>query len=485
MNKWIMIVVIIFCGFCGNLYALELTLSDALERMQNGNGLLQAGQARVESAQSNEKAAFGNFLPVVKLELTAEHLDRDLVLDLDPIREAMLQLQSRDAVTQQSLAAQMAGTPMTPAQQAQFQAGAYQQLDAAVPHFLDTVKTQNHWLGNVVVYQPLFHGGKIIAANRVASSRTKVATSDRTKQEADLRRDFTKYYLQASILRASIRLRQQALEAMSKHRERAQVLVSQGMTDRTALLRAQLAIADGQTALADDSVKLQSLAITLAQMSGVGDPVLPLDSLPAPPYAPASSEQLSEQIASRNPLLASLQAQAELADRAVDVKNADFMPEIGAFGKYELNQSALSSLEPNWVVGVKGTMTLFRGGNDFYSRQSSKATVREVKALQNEARRSLDAQLHRQLLALEQARLRYTNQSSQLELAEENHRITVRRFEEGQATSLEVVDAWLQLQKVQLERVATSGEAWNALLEIYWAAGTTAEFTQVWKGVQK
>lgn len=469
----------------GAISAVEMPLVEALARMESGNQSIKAGQARVESAEYGRKAARGNFMPVVKLELVAEHLDRDLVLDLDPIREAMLQLQSGDMVTQQMLSGHMQGAaPLTPAQQEAVRQGAYQQLDAAVPHFLDTVKAQNHWLGNVTVYQPLFHGGKILAASRIAESRTRVASQEQERRLADLRKDFSRLYIQASILRSSIRLREGALEAMESHRARAQTLVEQGMVDRTALLRAQMALADGRTALADDHMKLQSIAITLAQMANSPEPLYPADSVETLPMAPGSVQELSERLLRKHPLLATLQAQEQMAERAIAVRNADFLPEVGAFGKYELNQSALSALEPNWVVGVKGSVTLFRGGGDVYQRESAKSTKREVQWMKGEAAQALEAQLRRQLLVLEQSRLRYQNLGAQEELARENHRFTLRRFEEGQGTGLEVVDAWLQLQKVQLEQLASAGEAWSALLEVMWACGMTVEFANAWKGAE-
>lgn len=476
--KAIVCVILLIC----HVSALELSLEQALGRMEAGNQSLKAGQARVEASQYSQKASLGNFLPVVKLELIAEHLDRDLVLDLDPIREAMLQMQSSNAVTQQAFQNHMqGGTPYTTSQQQAIQQGAYQQLDEAVPHFLDTIKHQNHWLGNITVYQPLFHGGKIYAANRIFQSKTKVATQEQVRKIADLRRDFSKLYLQATILRTSISLRQNALLAMESHRQRAQTLVEQGMVDRTALLRAQIALADGRTALADDQMKLNSIGLTLAQYMDAQESIYPSDTILELPPKIAKLDSYLQNIRSAHPLITTMQAQVDLSNRVIAVKNADFVPEIGAFGKYELNQSELSSLEPNWVVGVKGSVTLFRGGSDYYQRESALASKREVQWMKADVMRSLEAQFERQHLVMEQSRLRYYNLGAQEELAQENHRFTLRRFEEGQGTGLEVVDAWLQLQKVQLERVASAGDAWNALLELQWACGRTSEFVEMWQ----
>lgn len=476
-------IIFIFLILLCHASALELPLADALARMELGNHSLKAGQARVDASEYSQKASLGNFLPVVKLELVAEHLDRDLVLDLDPIREAMLQLQSGDAVTQQALQNHLqGGAPLTTAQQQAIQQGAYQGYDEAIPHFLDTIKHQNHWLGNITVYQPLFHGGKIYAANRIAQAKTKVATQEQVRKVSDLRRDFSKLYLQASILRSSIALRQNALTAMESHRQKAEILVEQGMVDRTALLRAQIALADGRTALADEQMKLHSIGLALSQYMDANEPVYPSDTILKLPQKMSNTDSYRQNLRSAHPLVNTMQAQEELASRVIAVKNADFVPEIGAFGKYELNQSELSSLEPNWVVGVKGSVTLFRGGSDYYQRESALASKREVQWMKADVMRSLESQFERQLLVLEQSRLRYENLGAQEELAQENHRFTLRRFEEGQGTGLEVVDAWLQLQKVQIERVASAGDAWNALLEIQWSCGKTSEFVEMWQG---
>jgi outer membrane protein TolC len=458
-----------------------LTLEGALRSLESGNHSLEASRAKIESAEHNRKASFGSFLPVVKLEVSAQYLDRDLVLNLDGIRESLLQMQSLDAATQQNLLGLIQGSAPLDANQSQAIAnGAYQKYNQAIPHFIDTVKTQYHWLSNVSVYQPLFHGGRILAGYQVSQAKEAVARADNAKQLGDLRRDFSKYYLQGALLHSSIALRTNALGAIAKHRDRARSLVEHGMADRTALLRAELALAEGQTALAEDSMKLASISITLGQMLGNQNPIDIADLLSSPPTELPESGPLAS-----NPLVNSIEAQGKVVEGAAQAKRADFVPEIGAFGKLELNQSALSSLEPNWIVGVKGTMTLFRGGGDYHGLAAIKANQREVSAIKAEAIEALQAQGKRQGLAFVQAKLRYENQGRQVDLAEESHRVCALRFGEGQATGLEVVDAWLALQKVQLERLSSAYEAWVSLLEMSWVSGSTENFAMIWKEAQK
>lgn len=482
--------------------AAAMPLSEALSRMERGNHSILAQEGKVNTARQQRRATRGGFLPVVRLDAGFTHLDRDIVLDMDPIREAMIQLQTYNqmqfskADIQATIAQQLGQLPadqraaaqasVTQAVTARYQDGARTSLESALPHFVKTSKERNDWDASITAYQPLFHGGRILAAHRVASSREHAASADLDRQKNDLRRDFTRLYLQGSLLRSSIALRNEAIGAILHHRDRARSLVDQGMADRAALLRAEMALADARTALSDDSSKLESIALTLAQMAGQDDPIVPSDSLPNPPELPMPPDQTGREIAERNPLIRSIAAQQDVAHRAVDVKNADFLPEIGAFGKYEFNQDAAkAAMAPCWVVGVKGTVNLFRGGGDWYSRSAARSTEVELAALRREAESALAAQSRRQFLTLRQSRTRHGNLLAQADLARENHRVTSMRFEQGFSTSLEVVDAWLSMQKADLERLAAAGDAWIAAQEILWAAGRTEDFVNLWNGAAK
>jgi outer membrane protein TolC len=479
--------IVVLFGTWAAIGAETLPLDAALVRLEKGNHSLEAARARIGTAEENHKASVGNFLPVVKLQASAMHLDRDIVMDLDPIRTAILQIQSGDATQLQNLSTTMkTGTPLTTAQQNAYQQGYYQNMDANLPHFLDTMSQQNDWGVELVAYQPLFHGGRIFAGERVASARQRAAGAELEKQNGDLRRDFIKYYVQGALLRQSIILRTQALETIQRHRDQARKAVDAGLADRAALLRAELAISEARTSLSDDSSKLQSVSITLAQMSGGSEPVLPSDTLAGPPAMPGTADSLQRSVAERNPLLKSLSAQQEVAHRAVSAKNADFLPEVGLFGKYEFNrEAARAALQPIWVVGIKGEITLFHGGGDYHQRAAALSTEREVAALQGEASGALEAQTKRQILTLRQARTRWENLAAQADLARESHRVAQSRFAQGQATGLEVVDAWLSQEKAELERLSAAGDGWIALAEILWATGRTDEFSGLWTGARK
>lgn len=469
------------------------TLPEALARLEQGNHSLRATDAKVETARLNHKASYGNFLPVVRLEGSLTHMDRDIEMNLDGIRSGMIQLQTYNMMQFQAASIQKDIAAQTPAgadaaTQAnvakavtgKYQAAVTQGLDGQLPHFVTTLKPQDDWSLDLVAYQPVFHGGKILAAERIAAARSRAAGADLDKQKADLRRDFSRLYLQGALLRQSIALRNQAITSIERHRDQARKGLEQGMVDRASLLRAEMALAEARTLLSDDSAKLQAVSLTLGQMAG-GEPILPADTLPRPPELPGSPEELEREMDRGNALLQSITAQQDIASKAVAVRSADLVPQVGLFGKYSLNEeTARSSSQPIWIVGVKAEFTLFKGGSDWHGRAAAVSTQREAAALRAEARSALAAQIRRQILTLQQSRTRWDNLSAQIVLAHENHRVTEARFAQGQATGLEVVDAWLLMQKADLERLSAAADGWMSLNEILWADGRTRDLETHW-----
>ncbi len=473
-----------------------LPLPDVLARLEQGSHALKASNSRVETARLNQKASYGNFLPVVKLEGSLTHMDRDIEMNLDGIRSGMIQLQTYNMMQFQASSIQKdiaAQTPIgsdaatqaaiTNAVKAKYQTVVAQGLEAQLPHFVTTLKPQDDWSLDLVAYQPVFHGGKILAAERIASAKHRAAGAEFEKQRTDLRRDVFRLYIQGALLRQSIALRANAISSIQRHRDQAHRGLEQGMVDRASLLRAEMALAEARTALSDDSAKLRAVGLTLGQMSG-GDPIIPTDTLSRPPELAGGPEEFERDMNRDNALLKALAAQHDIATKAISVRNADLVPQVGLFGKYSFNEeTARSSSQPIWMVGVKAEFTLFKGGNDWYGRAAAISTRREVEALKAEAQSSLSAQIRRQHLTLQQSRTRWDNLSAQILLAQENHRVTEARFTQGQATGLEVVDAWLLMQKANLERLSAVADGWMSLNEILWANGHTRDLETHWTRV--
>lgn len=150
--------------------------------------------------------------------------------------------------------------------------------------------------------------------------------------------------------------------------------------------------------------------------------------------------------------------QSKLAIR--DVKRSwSFSGELSAFYDLEqrgeaLNQAISSSLHDyNVNRGVVFTLSypLLSGGRRSVTVQQAELDLQESELRRDLARRSIALDVRQSIRELDEAEVRYQLSLRSLELAERNSDITRKRFETGQVTSRELIEAQLDLKRSRLE----------------------------------
>jgi outer membrane protein TolC len=108
--------------------------------------------------------------------------------------------------------------------------------------------------------------------------------------------------------------------------------------------------------------------------------------------------------------------------------------------------------------------------------RAARALERRVGFLETDTRRgvrTLIEKTHREVVSAQE---QFATLDQTLALARENLRVRQAAFAEGQATSLEVVDAQLALARVETERVAAANDFVVALASLLEAVGEPARF---------
>ena len=177
-----------------------------------------------------------------------------------------------------------------------------------------------------------------------------------------------------------------------------------------------------------------------------------------------------------HPGLARLEAQRGRAAQAVRAEKASWLPTVAAFGMRELHTDDLTLVSPTWAVGVAATITLFDGMQKGHRVGAARSQERKVDLLRDRARRDIATLVEQKYRSMEKARDEFESLDKTLELASEVVRARSRAFEEGMGTSLEVVDARLAVQGLQLQRLAAAYAYDIALAELLEAAGDADRF---------
>jgi len=480
LNKTIKIVIMLFVPFM--LQAQELNLEDAINIALVKNDIVQQYQSRLKSKEFKNTAAWGNFLPSINLQGSYTHLDDALQIDLNPIRSVMIQLQAGNQTELTNISNAMAGNaPLTDAQKQAVYGQAFDALDNAIPSFVETLKNQDYRSASIVGVQPLFMGGKLISAKKYSSAEEEAAKQELEKIKNEIVNEVVKSYAQNLLQKNIVTIRKNVLSGMLKHKKNANKLFEQGIIAKYHLLRAEVAVAEAERNLLKDKNNLELVKLSLNSLLGLpleSNTVL-LDSLKFIAL-PDSLVDLLEKAKETQPILKLIEQKKIAAAQNYNIVQSNLLPQIAAFGKYEIYTEDLSALEPNWAVGIQAKINIFNGFKDYLNLQSASAIESEVDFIMKDTERKISLWINKSYRDVHNNADEYAKLNTSLNLAKENYRQNSKRFLTGLGTSLEVIDSRLSLEKVEIDLDVALYKYYASLADLENATGDSANFLNVW-----
>jgi outer membrane protein TolC len=424
----------------------DLTFSDALEKLQQTSESLKAARAEVKQRNSERDAAKGLYFPKIQAAATYTRIDEPITIDLNDIRTVILQLH-----------------PNVP--------------PARIPSFDMTVQNEDVRRALVSATWPIFTGGQILAANRAAEAFVKDAREKERATRSILASELARRYFGVRLTRSVIKLREEDLEGLNRHLNDAKKMEEAGMTAHVETLHAEVAQAEADRALKSarrDEELARTALDNIIEGSRDAEPTTPL-------FITRRIEPLDHfrsLVLQRSPLLKQVSAQKEAAHQAYKKEVGSLAPQIFLFGERALDTKDLTIVEPAWAVGVGIKIPLFEGGMRVNRVASAKAVEEKVGYMEAQAKRDLETLVEKRYQQLMKAIEQYDALGPATASAEEYLRVRTRSFEEGYATSLDVVDARLAVTRAKTGKVLAAYDADTALAELLDAAGAIELFEE-------
>jgi outer membrane protein TolC len=253
--------------------------------------------------------------------------------------------------------------------------------------------------------------------------------------------------------------------------------MEEGLIARVEYLNAKVAVANAQVELDAAERDVAIVSEGLSNILVAVGPVEPGSTLFMVADVP-SRETFQDYVNEEHPILESVAAKLDLAEQGVRAEEGAERPTVYAFGMHELVTGDLTMLDPKWALGVGFQYPLFDGRQGRHKVEAARAVRDKVGHLQQKARRDLRSLVLKRYEELQKARSQYEAFETTLDLARENLRVRNRAFEEGLATSVEVVDAALSLARAQLGRLKAAFDLDLALFQLLEASGRTQEYNQ-------
>ena len=322
--------------------------------------------------------------------------------------------------------------------------------------------TRNMFAGAVMLSQPVFMGGAIIAMNKMADLGEELAANS-----AEAKRQLTLYsidqaYWQVVSLRHKQKLAQGYLDLLKKLDSDVQKMIREGVATRSEGLSVSVKVNEAEMTLTkvDDGLVLSKML--LCQLCG-----LPLNEQVT--LADEESEELGteavqqqvdmEQVAQTRPELKQLQNMVDMSRQLTNILKAGNLPQVLLTGGYMVSNPNLFNgferkLAGVWNVGVMVRVPIWNWGDVAYKVRASKGATAIAKLQMAEAREKIELQVNQSTFRVEEAQKKLTMAQSSVQKADENLRTATLGFREGVISSTTVMEAqtaWLQAQSQKID----------------------------------
>ena len=338
------------------------------------------------------------------------------------------------------------------------------QLNAKGQDIVDAFRTdtRNIWAGSVMLLQPVFLGGAIIAMNKMAD-----ITEDLAANSAEAKRQATLYnidqaYGQVVSLTHKKKLAEGYLDLIKKLDSDVSKMIEEGVATRSDGLSVSVKVNEAEMAVTKVNDGLVLSKMLLCQLCGlpVDEQITLADEYQENIAVVTVTPQLDvEKAVAFRPELKMLQNTVDLSRQATNLLKAGNLPQVALVGGYAIsNPNVFNGFEKKfagfWNVGVLVRVPLWNWGDVMYKVRASKGATSIASLELEEARETIELQVNQNTFRVNEANKKLAMAQANIARADENLRTANLGFKEGVITPTTVMEAqtaWLQAQSQKID----------------------------------
>lgn len=366
------------------------------------------------------------------------------------------------ALTQQGILtpdqAEQLGGALSQAGQSLGQAG--NKLGQEVADAFDT-DTRHMWAGAVMVRQPIYMGGAIKAANKIADIGESMADDD-----LDLKRQATLYgvyqaYWTIVSLEQKRNLALSYKELVEKLSQDVKKMITQGVATKADGLRVDVRVNEADMQLTQVVNGLSLSKMLLCQLCGLplNEDIQLTDSAEGKGNTSALTlDNSADSTFSDRPEIRLLEHSIAISEQTTNLIRAGNLPKVSLVGGYmTTNPSVYDGFRRRfsgvWNVGVIIQVPIWDWFDTTYKIRASKAATNIAKMELSDAREKVELQVTQSQYKMREAQKRLAMASQNIKSAEENLRCANLGFREGVMGITEVMEAQTAWQLAQSQKI--------------------------------
>ena len=305
--------------------------------------------------------------------------------------------------------------------------------------------TRNIWAGSIMLRQPLYMGGAIIAANKIADIGEQLAANDLDMQTQATLYSIDRAYWMVVSLKQKQKLAISYRDLVKKLDEDVHKMIAQGVATKADGLKVDVKVneADMQITQVEDGLVLSKML--LCQLCGIPmDQNIQLadeekESLGLSGQ-PVSLEQqqaaASDSAMSTRPELKMLQNTLDISKQGVKLVRAAYLPHVVLTGGYMIsNPNVFNGFQKKftgvWNIGVLVQVPVWNWFDGAYKVRAAKAATNIAQMNLDDSREKIHLQITQSQFKVKEAKKKLDMAQKNIKSAEENLRCANLGFKEG------------------------------------------------------
>lgn len=481
MKKILTLIMLMGAMTAAEAQSLELNLDSCRAMALRNNKQLNASKLKKDVATNLKKSARTKYLPKVDALGGYEWFSKEISLLNDDQKSAFSNLGSNIlggiSGNANNLMTELVGKGLLTPEQAQKIGGLLnekggiiqQQGNALGQSVVDAFRTdtRNMWAGSVMVRQPIYMGGAIIAANKIADIGEQIADNDLDMQTQQTLYSIDQAYWLAVSLKQKYKLATSYHNLVKKLNEDVHKMIQQGVATKADGLKVDVKVNEAEMKItqAEDGLVLSKML--LCQLCGIpmNQQITLADedkeSL-ALSGTPVDTEQqrvaATDSAMNTRPELRMLQNTLDISKQATNLVRAVYLPHVALTGGYTIsNPNVFNGFEKKfagvWNVGVIVQVPVWNWFDGAYKVRAAKAASNIAQMNLDDTREKIHLQIAQSQFKVKEAQKKLSMAMKNIDSAEENLRCANLGFKEGVMEVTDVMAAQTAWQQAQSQKI--------------------------------
>lgn len=322
--------------------------------------------------------------------------------------------------------------------------------------------TRNVFSASVMVTQPVYMGGAIVAANKIADITEEMTANDLLNRRQNTVYDIDNAYWTVVSLKHKEKLATSYLDLVKQLNSDVHKMIQEGVATRADGLKVDVKVNEAEMQLTQVKNGVSLAKMLLCQLCGmdVSDNITLVDEtkdgVELTDDAPTADVEMAKENRAE---LKMLQNTVDISRQTVKLTRAAYLPQVGLTAGYLVtNPNVYNGYEKKfsgvWNVGVLVRVPVWNWGEGTYKVRAARTAANIAQLELEEAGEKIELQVNQSSYRLSEANKKLHMATANTESADENLRCADLGFKEGVMDVTDVMaaqTAWLQARSQKID----------------------------------